>query len=353
MGFDLNAMEKWCKLGFLALPDGAAARAYPFRCGSGIVGYDIQHLERYMKISIIGLGNVGSTLAYTLILKGVASELVLVDKNENRALGDALDLEHCQSFGPRICSVKAGTVEDTAGSGLVIIAASIPWDPATMKARQDLAMPNHAFFRSLIPSLVAVSPDAVLLVITNPVDVMTYFAWEFSGLPAGRVLGSGTLVDSARFRIELSRSLNIHPDDIRAYVLGEHGPSQFPALSATLAGGQKITDVELCMRLFASSSLVGDQIVKAKGYTNFAVASAAALIAECIATDAHRTIPVSTLIEGTYGVSKVCLSLPGVIGKNGLEKILVPDLAGPEVELFRLSAKAVGDLIATVKASSN
>jgi L-lactate dehydrogenase len=304
-----------------------------------------------MKISIIGLGNVGSTLAYTLILKGVASELVLVDKNENRALGDALDLEHCQSFGPRICSVKAGTVDDTSGSGLIIIAASMPWNPATMKERKDLAIPNYAFFRDLIPSLVSASPDAVFLVITNPVDAMCYFTWELSGLPPGRVLGSGTLVDSARFRTELSRALSIHPDDIRAYVLGEHGPNQFPALSATLAGGQRITDTELCMRLFADSSQVGDQIMKAKGYTNFAVASAAALIAECIATDAHRTIPVSTLIEGTYGVSDVYLSLPGVIGKRGLERALTPDLEQAEIELFRLSGKAVRDIIDSVKSA--
>lgn len=300
-----------------------------------------------MKISVIGLGHVGSTLAYSIVLQGLATELVLVDKSADRARGDALDLAHSMSFCRSSGSVRSGSFEDTADSDILVLSLSVP-RLESMKSRSDLAGGNRALYRGCVPALAGLSPKAILVVITNPVDAMTWWALEDSGFPAGRVMGIGTLVDSARFRAELSRIHSIHAEDIRAYVLGEHGPTQFAALSAASLGGEPLGDRALAEVLLARQAASADEIIAAKGYTNFAIASGTAMVLESIVHDRHRTIPVSVRMEDYLGVSGVCLTVPCVLGSGGVERILRPKLDEGELAAFRRSAEAVASLIASV-----
>lgn len=293
-----------------------------------------------MKISIIGLGHVGSTLAYSLVLQGLASDLVLVNRSPDRARGDALDLTHALSFTEALGRVRAGDLEDTSGSDLLILTLSVPFRPP-MKGRADLASGNRVLFSETVPRLAALSPEARVLVVTNPVDAMTHWALEYSGFPAHRVMGIGTLVDSARFRMELSEHYSIHPGDLRAYVLGEHGPTQFAALSVASAGGERIQDRALARDLLDRQEASAHEIMATKGYTNFAIASAVALVVEAIVNDRRRTIPVSVRLEDYFGVSGVCLSVPCVIGAVGVARVLVPDLDAHEQARFRRCAETV------------
>lgn len=293
-----------------------------------------------MKISILGLGHVGSTLAYSLVLQGLASNLVLVNRSPERARGDALDLSHALSFTDARGRVQAGTVDETAGSDIVVLTLSVPFRPP-MKGRADLAAGNRPLYADLVPRVAALSPEARLLVVTNPVDAMTWWALVHSGFPSHRVMGVGTLVDSARFRMELSEHYQIHPEDLRAYVLGEHGPTQFAAMSVASAGGELILDPDLAGNLLDRQAASAHDIMASKGYTNFAIASAATLVIESIVHDRKRTIPVSVRLDDYFGVSGVCLSVPCVIGTQGVERILRPNLDDHEQALFRRCAEAV------------
>ncbi len=298
-----------------------------------------------MKISVIGVGRVGSTLAYTLLLRGLADELVLVDEAHQVALGEALDLQHAEAFTSHPVIVRAGGVEDTAGSGVVVLACSVPWNPA-YQDRFELGRDNLRLFRRIVPALARASPEAKMLVVTNPCDVMTYHAVGLSGFGPRRVFGTGTLIDSARFRTMLSAKMGIHPDDLRAYVLGEHGDSQFPVFSLAVAGATRIARDPDTHEVFRQASRVGFEVVHRKGHTSYAISMAAALVVEAIAWDTHRTMPLSVVVEGFLGVRDVCLSLPVVVGKDGIARVLEPELGDDEQAAFRRSAETVRQGIA-------
>jgi len=300
-----------------------------------------------MKISVIGIGRVGSTLAYTLAMRGLCDELMLVNRRHEIAVGDACDLRHAVAFVDRQMEVQAGRLADTAGSDIIALCASVP-RPAGETDRLALGPGNAALFRELVPDLAAASPDAVFIVLTNPVDIMTYHAIRLSALPPQRVIGTGTLIDSARFREMLSDDIGVHPDDLRAYILGEHGPHQFPALSQAQVGGERIEDNEHRRQLFRRAVDAGNNVLRSKGYTNYAIAMAATLIIEAVVHDTRRTVPVSTLIDGWLGVSDVCLSVPVVIGRQGITRVLHPDLNEEEREAFRQAAAAVAEASRTI-----
>ena len=193
------------------------------------------------------------------------------------------------------------------------------------------------------------SPDSAMIVVSNPLDVMTYFATKFSGFPSNKVLGVGTLIDSARFRKMLSEKYQIHPDDIRAYVLGEHGQTQFPALSIAFAGGEKISNLSSGRTLLEQSETSANEIVKGKGYTNFAIAMATSLIVESIFHDENRTMPISTLLENYLDETDVCLSVPAVVGRKGITRLLHPKLDPLELKAFHASAEVVRGEIGKLK----
>jgi len=305
-----------------------------------------------MKISIIGSGHVGSTLAYTLVLRELATRLVLVDHSPQKAASDAADLTHALAFTEHIIPVSGGGIPDTRQSDIIIVTASIPWS-GSFESRFDLGPGNVRLFRQLIPQLTNESPDATLIVVTNPLDIMTYFTLKFSGFSPAKVLGVGTLIDSARFRKILSEKYLVHPDDIRAYVLGEHGETQFPVLSQAFMGGQKLDDKKSDLTLLLETEKSAYEIVQGKGYTNFAISMATALIVESIAFDQNRTMPISTLLTNYFDIDDICLSVPVVVGKNGITRVLQPELDKNERKAFHRSATFVKSQIDRLKKDRN
>ena len=299
-----------------------------------------------MKISVVGLGRVGGATAFALVARGVPHELVLVGRTRESTLGDAVDLLHAAAF-VRPMDVIAGETADTADSDIIVLAVSAHSD--TAGDRLASAGPNARLLREVAPPLAEASPRAVFVVLTNPVDVCTYVVLREAGLPPGRALGTGTLVDTGRFRALLSRETGINAIDIRAYVLGEHGESQFAAMSTASAGGVRLESGGAAVRAVIEEARAGGHLVaRYKGYTNYAVALSATLICEAIAADAHTVLPVSTLVEGFKGVRDVCLSLPCVVGRNGVERVLAIDLDDEETRQFRHSAAVIRAVIERV-----
>ncbi|MFI3119900.1 MAG: NAD(P)-binding domain-containing protein [Methylococcaceae bacterium] len=215
-----------------------------------------------MKIAIIGTGRVGSTLAYALVLKQVCEHLVIAGRTYENALGDALDLQHTLAFCSRPKRIEGCTNEQVKDADIVVITASVAPDGQLITSRLQLGEKNVLLFRELIPMLAANNPNAVFVVVTNPVDVMTYAAFKLSGFTANRVMGVGTLVDSARFRALLSQEEHIHPDDLRAYILGEHGTHQIPILSSAEAGGEPLGDTPIHRQLFAQVTEAGFEVYR-------------------------------------------------------------------------------------------
>lgn len=293
-----------------------------------------------MKISVVGVGKVGSTLAFALSERDFVKELVLVGRNREVTLGDALDIAHAQSFVEVPTRLVAGAVADTAGSDILAICASIS-TPVNMADRASLGPGNVQLMRELLPPLARLSPKAILVMVSNPVDVLTHYAIELTGFPAHRVLGSGTLIDSARLRHELSLEVGIHANDLRAYILGEHGGSQFAAMSCATAGGEAIDDTPQRRELIAHVVRAGLEIFQKKGHTNYGIALSVTAILEAIALDTKHTLPVSVAVDGFLGVKDVCLSLPAVVGRGGIERILHPRLSEVEAQAFCASAEAV------------
>ncbi len=287
-----------------------------------------------MKISLVGMGRVGSTLAYTLLLRGLADELVLVSHNRQIATGEASDLRHSEGFTGHPVLVRPGDLVDTANSDIIVISASVPWSQ-NYTSRFDIGHDNLKLFLDIVPPLAQASPDAKVLVITNPVDVMTYHAIKLTGFAPKRVFGTGTLIDSARFRTMLSAKVGIHPDDLRAYILGEHGDTQFPLFSMAMVGGSRILDDEITREICREAARAGHDVVRQKGHTNYAISMAATLVIEAIVWDTHRTMPLSVLLDGYLDEHDVCLSLPVVVGRDGVEKKLEPDLGEDEISAFR------------------
>lgn len=300
-----------------------------------------------MRVSIVGLGKVGSALASALAIQGVCEELVLVGRRVGFREGEAHDLRHASSFFRHRISVRAGDLAATHDSDILILSASHP-APVGSVDRTAVAAENTRLFAELVPRLVAYSPEATILVVTNPVDVLTYHTLRWSELPRGRVLGTGTLIDSARFRAILAERVHVHPLDLRAYIFGEHGPTQFPAVSLANIGGVRI-DPAIARRAFSDAVEGGLQAYRSKGYTSHAIAMAVCLLVEAIRDDSCITAPVSTRIDGYLGVRDVCLSVPVVVGRGGIVQWLEPELTEDEVTAFHTSAEAVRRVIAATR----
>lgn len=303
-----------------------------------------------MKISVIGIGKVGSTLAFALSQRNCIHEMVLVGRRLHSTMGDALDIAHAQSFVEVPTHVIAGKIKDTADSDVIVMCASVP-TPPDMVDRSVLGIGNVRLMREILPPLARLSPKAILVMVSNPVDMLSHYAIEFTGFPPQHVIGSGTLIDSVRLRHELSQELRIHNSDLRVYILGEHGGSQFAAMSCATAGGEPIDDTPKRRQLIKHVVGVGLEIFKHKGHTNYGIALAATAIVEAIALDTKHTLPVSVAVDGFLGVKDVCLSLPAVIGRGGVERILHPPLNEAETRAFRASAATVHKQIGNARAA--
>ncbi len=301
-----------------------------------------------MKISITGIGRTGTATAFALVTRGLADELLLVSRDpEKVALGHARDLQHASVFlNPRPARISSGTVEDAAGSDLIIVTNSVPPpdpnDDDQPLDRLSMAGENVKLFKNLLPRLADGSPDAVFLILTNPVDVLTYVAIRQAKLSPRRVIGSGTLIDTGRFRELLAQLVGGHPVDVRAYILGEHGDSMVPALSQATVAGMKLPYEESEIRArFDRARRAGYDVFVSKGYTDYAIAACASMIVRAVTQDTREVLPVSTLVDGPYGIRDVCLSLPCIIGRRGVAKVLEPNLDEAEEEALRESGRVV------------
>lgn len=300
------------------------------------------------KVSVIGVGDVGATVAFALQISGLATEIVLLDANRERAEGNALDMNHGLFFTPPV-RIRAGQVSDCAGSDLIILTAGARQRPG--ESRLELTKRNADLCAAIVRDLRPFLGEAKLLVISNPVDVMTRVAMEIAGLPPGRVLGSGTVLDSARFRYELSRWCGVDPRNVHAYVIGEHGDSEVFLWSHVNIGA---IPLDAFCRGTGRTCLPEDRrgieervrrsayhIIEAKGYTNHGVSLAVLKIIEAILRDEHSLLTVSTRLRGEYGLKDVCLSVPCLVGSGGIERILETTLAEDEQEDLTRSAEAI------------
>lgn len=291
-----------------------------------------------MKITIIGTGQVGSTIAYAVVLKGLCNHLVLAGRNITKAQGDALDLQHTLSFCERPMTIESSAIEAVNDSDILVITASVR-GKERMSDRMELGAGNVKLFRKMIPILVQNNPAAIIVIITNPVDVLTYLTTQIAGLPSSRIMGIGTLVDSARFRVLLSVEEQIHPDDLRTYILGEHGPNQFPVFSNAFVGGERIVDNSAHRKIFEEVTDAGFDVYNLKGYTNYAIATAACEVLKTIVFDDHRTMPLSTYFREWQGVEDNCFSIPVVVGRTGIIRHLHPKLNQVEKTALEKTAK--------------
>lgn len=293
------------------------------------------------KIAIVGAGAVGSTVAYATMIRGLATELVLIDAKREKAEGEAMDLNHGLSFVPP-AQIWAGDYSDCHGAEIVVLSAGVASLPG--ETRLDLLERNSAIFREIVPQVARCNPEGILLVITNPVDVLTYLTAKLSGRPPSKVIGSGTVLDSARFRYLLSEHCGVDPRNVHAHIIGEHGDSEVPVWSLANISGVRLEEYCLvCGRgctweereeIFQRVRRAGHEIIARKGATYYAIGLAATTIMESILRDQKSVLPVSSLLEGQYGLRDVCLSLPSIVDRGGVAKIL--DLPLSEMEIERL-----------------
>jgi len=304
------------------------------------------------KISIIGAGSIGATTAFALMQNGIAREIVINDINQEKALGEVLDLMHGSSLCSP-CNITLGALEDTANSDIIIITAGVGQKPG--ETRLDLVDKNYNIFKSFIPTLAKLSPDAILLVVSNPVDILAYMTYKLSGFPKERVIGSGTVLDTARLRSLLGKYFEIDGRNVQGFVLGEHGDSEFIPWSSLTIGNIPVKnfseqysiewDSETENVLAEDVKNCAYEVIKRKGATAFAVAVALERIVESILRDEKTILTVSTLLNDYLGVNDTYLSVPTVVGKNGVEKVLNIELSEEEHAKFESSAKIMKEYI--------
>ena len=309
------------------------------------------------KVAVVGAGSVGATLAYACLVRGIGRTIALYDVNADKTRAEVLDLQHGLQFVPAATVIGSDDVEVCRGADLVVITAGAKQKPG--QTRLELAGANVALSRALVPQLLAVAPDAILLLVTNPVDVVTYAALKYSGLPPRRVFGSGTVLDSSRLRLLVAEHCGVAVQNVHAYIAGEHGDSEIPLWSSASIGSVPLLawddvpgrpPLDAAAREEIHRKVVGaaGEIIRGKGATNYAVGLAAARIVEAVLYDQRQVLPVSSLLDGQAGISDVCLSLPSVVDRLGVEVVLPSPLSEDEVAGLRQSADTVKDVIKSV-----
>jgi len=305
------------------------------------------------KISVIGAGFVGSTTAYALMLEGLCEELVIVDINKNKALGEAMDISHGAAFVKPV-HVISGTYEDTSGSDIVIITAGLA--QKTGETRIDLVNKNIEIFKELIPEIVRYSPDSILVVVSNPVDILSYVTYKLSGFPPERVIGSGTVLDTSRFRALLAEYLDVDARSIHSYIIGEHGDSEIAAWSLANIAGVSIEEYvrvtqkekfDLSFKEYIPLSVknAAYEMINTKGYTNYAVALAVRRICEAITGDEKSILTVSSLLRGEFGLEDLYIGVPSIVGKEGNKQVVEVPLSEAEMTAFLYSANTMKGII--------
>ena len=305
------------------------------------------------RIAIVGAGSVGATLAYACLIRGVGRTIALYDLDATKARAEVLDLNHGLQFVPMATVVGSDDLEVCRGADLVVVTAGAKQRPG--QTRLELAHANVEMCRDLVPRLLEVAPDAILLLVTNPVDVVTHAALRYSGLPPNRVFGSGTVLDSSRLRLLIAQHCGVAVQNVHAYVAGEHGDSELPLWSSASIGsvpllrwnvpGRPALDAAARAEIVRRVVGAAEEIIRGKGATNYAVGLAAARIIEAVLYDERQVLPVSSLLDGFAGIGDVCLSVPSVIDRAGVDTVLPVPLSDEEAAGLRRSATTVRDVV--------
>jgi L-lactate dehydrogenase len=321
---------------------------------SKLPGSDRTSTGRRRKGIIIGTGQVGMACAYSMLIQNTLDDLVLVDVNQRKLEGEVMDLSHGLPF-VEPTSIKAGTLEngDINAADVVIITAGAKQHPG--ESRLDLVQRNVEIFKQLIPQIVQRCPDTILLIVSNPVDIMTYVSWKLSGLPSASVIGSGTVLDTARFRYLLAEKLQLDPRSLHAYIIGEHGDSEVPVWSKVNVSGMNLcegglenrTEAEAAQlnQIFEQVKRAAYEIIDRKGATSYAIGLGVTQIVHAILRDQNRVLTVSTLIPGLHSVQEVCLSLPAVVNRQGASRVLDLSLTPSEAQQFQNSSRVLREII--------
>jgi L-lactate dehydrogenase len=304
------------------------------------------------KVTIIGAGFVGSTTAYTLMISGLVSEIAIIDINTDKAEGEVMDLNHGISFVSPV-RIHTGTYEDCRDSDIVIITAGANQKPG--ETRLDLVKKNVQVFKSIISQITKYCQNSILLVVTNPVDILTYVTYKISGFPKNKVIGSGTVLDTARFRYLLAHHVGIDARNVHGYIIGEHGDTEVTVWSsANIAGIHADEYCEKCHKcdekirkhkIFEDVKNAAYKIIEKKGATYYAVALAVKRIVEAIVRDENSILTVSGMLDGQYGIDDVCLSLPTIVNSKGIGTILNIPLDNREIDLLNKSAETLKEVI--------
>lgn len=309
--------------------------------------------KKGLKICVLGAGNVGATIAYTLTLDGVASEIVIVDINKEKAQGEALDIIQGTPFSSPV-NVYAGDYPDAAGSDIVVVAVGMGRKPGM--TRIDLAQTNVDIIKQVMPQISKYAPEAIYIVVSNPVDILTYVVTKISGLPQQQIIGSGTLLDSARLRSILASQMHVNPKNVHGYVFGEHGDtSMVPWSLMTICG----IDIQNYPDYFHGASqpvkpdfesveqemrTAGSKVIGFKGATYYAISVTVSRICSALVQDAGTVHTISSMMTGQYGINDICLSLPFMIGASGIEGCLTPPLTPEEEAQLHKSAAALTEV---------
>ena len=307
----------------------------------------------------MGTGLVGASFAYALMQRRLANELVMIDANRGRAEAEAMDLNHGLPF-VRPMRIRAGDYADLAGAAVTVVTAGAAQRQG--ETRLQLLERNVAILRGIIPQVVRYNPDGIVLLASNPVDLMTHLSLQISGLPPARVFGSGTILDTARFRYLLGQHYNVDPRSVHGYIVGEHGDSEVPLWSLANIGGVRLRDFRSAagqgydeaalQSIFEQTRDAAYTIIDRKGATYYAIGLGLLSIVEAILRDQHTVLTVSSLMAGQYGVKDICISLPSIVGAHGIEGVLDLPLSSDEAEAFRRSASILQERFRQVPASA-
>ncbi|MBP9820324.1 L-lactate dehydrogenase [Candidatus Woesebacteria bacterium] len=296
------------------------------------------------KVSIVGCGNVGMTAAYSMLHHGGIDELLLVGRDREKLIGEELDLEHGMSFLHPVKVRSTDDYKDIAGSDVIVITAGAAQKPG--ETRLELTAKNSRIIEDIMLEIVKYAPGAIVLIVSNPVDVLTYRAYRVAGWPKGRIFGSGTTLDTARFRFHLSEFLKVHPKSIHAYILGEHGDNSFPALSGATVGGQPLSafpefSEDKARKAYELARTAAYKIIASKGSTFYAIGVVISHIVSAILNNSRSVLPVSIPLHNYFGISGIALSVPCIVGREGVTQTLQTKLNWEEKQQLEKAAKTL------------
>ena len=308
------------------------------------------------RVVLVGTGFVGMSFAYSMLNQGGLEEFVLIDVNKDKAEGEAMDLSHGLPFAPHKMDIWAGTYEDCRTADIVVITAGAAQQPG--ETRLDLVEKNARIMRGIVRDIMKSGFNGILVIASNPVDVLTYVAWQESGLPRHRVIGSGTTLDTARLRYEIGKYLNVDPRNVHGYIVGEHGDTEFPLWSHTTVGGMPLLDIindnpqykfEDLEQIYVNVRDAAYHIIDRKKATYYGIGMALTRIVKAILSDENSSLSVSVYLNGQYGQNDVFVGVPAIINRNGVREVFELNITGSERDKLAKSVAVLKETLDSVR----